>query len=85
MTQFEKILAKMRASPQSIRFDQLCLVCEHYFGKPRNKSTSHHFYKTPWAGDPLVNIQASKNGKAKPYQVRQVIEAIDKLESGKHE
>ena len=30
-------------------------------------------------GDPRVNIQNDK-GKAKPYQVRQIIEAIEKLE-----
>ena len=30
-------------------------------------------------GDPRVNIQDA-GGKAKPYQVRQVLQAIDKLE-----
>jgi hypothetical protein len=34
--------------------------------------------KTPWPGDPRVNIQNAK-GKAKPYQVRQVLQAIEKL------
>jgi hypothetical protein len=33
---------------------------------------------TPWPGDPRVNIQNAK-GKAKPYQVRQVLQAIEKL------
>jgi hypothetical protein len=32
-----------------------------------------------WAGEPYVNIQ-NKNGQAKPYQVKQVLAAIDKLE-----
>lgn len=32
----------------------------------------------PWPGDPRVNIQNAK-GKAKPYQVRQVLKAIAKL------
>ncbi len=36
-------------------------------------------FKTPWPGDPRVNIQKSKGGKAKAYQVRQVLKAIDKL------
>jgi len=36
-------------------------------------------FKTPWPGDPRVNIQNAK-GKAKPYQVRQVLQAIDKIE-----
>jgi len=42
--------------------------------------SSHASFKTPWLGDPRVNIQNAK-GKAKPYQVRQVLRAIDKLES----
>ncbi len=36
-------------------------------------------FKMPWAGDPRVNIQRAGNGKAKTYQVRQVLEAIDKM------
>ena len=41
-------------------------------------------YKTPWVGDPRVNIQDNK-GKAKPYQVRQVIQAIERMEVDKNE
>ena len=55
-------------------------VCDHYFGEPRQKGTSHRVYRTPWPGDPRVNIQNDK-GMAKAYQVRQVIKAIDKLEA----
>jgi len=80
MTSIEDILAKMRRNPKGIRFNQLTKVCDHYFGKPRNSGTSHRVYKTTWAGDPRVNIQNSK-GKAKAYQVRQVLSAIDRLES----
>ena len=36
-------------------------------------------FRTPWAGDPRVNIQNHK-GKAKAYQVRQVLRAIERLE-----
>lgn len=36
--------------------------------------------RRPRPGDPRVNIQDAK-GRAKPYQVRQVLKAIDKLES----
>ena len=32
----------------------------------------------PWAGDPRINLQEEK-GKGKAYQVRQALEAIDKL------
>jgi hypothetical protein len=30
-------------------------------------------------GDPRVNIQKAKNGQAKPYQVRQVLSAAEKM------
>lgn len=74
------ILAKMRRNPKGVRFAELCKVCDYYFGKPRISGSSHRVYKTPWPGDPRVNIQNAK-GKAKPYQVRQVLLAIEKLES----
>jgi hypothetical protein len=41
-------------------------------------------FKTPWPGDPRVNIQNDK-GKAKAYQVRQVLEAISKLKGQRDE
>ena len=70
----------MEANPKNVRFADLAKVCVYYFGEPRNKGTSHHVYKTPWPGDPRVNIQKSKNGKAKAYQVKQVLTAIRKQE-----
>jgi hypothetical protein len=80
MTKVEDIVAQMRANPANLRFTELKKVCRHYFGQPRQEGTSHCVYKTPWPGDPRVNIQEGKGGKAKDYQVRQVIQAIDKME-----
>lgn len=74
------ILALMRENPKGVRFADLCKVCEHFFGQPRQSGTSHRIYKTPWLGDPRVNIQSSK-GNAKAYQVRQVLAAVERLES----
>lgn len=45
------------------------------------ESISHKVFKTPWQGDPRVNIQ-NDNGKAKAYQVGQVLKAIEKMEDG---
>lgn len=80
MPDIPDILAKIRRNPKGVRFSDLCKVCDHYFGKARMSGSSHRVYKTPWAGDPRVNIQNAK-GKAKPYQVRQVLLAIERLES----
>lgn len=79
MAQIQKLVAQMRDNPKNVRFNDLAKVCNHYFGSPRQQGTSHRVYKTPWVGDPRVNIQ-DKKGKAKPYQVRQVLSAIAKLE-----
>lgn len=78
MTQIKKILAELKNNPQNVNFTDLVKVCTHYFGEPRQQGTSHCVYKMPWSGDPRVNIQSDK-GKAKPYQVRQVLDAIEKL------
>lgn len=74
----DKALAKIHRNPRDIRFDDLRKICERYFGEPRQHG-SHLVFRTPWEGDPRINIQA-RRGKAKPYQVRQVLKAIEKLE-----
>lgn len=79
MPDVEQIVHQMRRNPKTIRFKDLCKVCDWYFGNPRRSGTSHRIYKTPWSGDPRVNIQ-NKNGMAKAYQVRQVLRAIERLE-----
>ena len=80
MTSVEKLLEHMRRETANVNFNDLKKVCETYFGKPRQSGSSHAVFKTPWAGDPRVNIQNAK-GKAKPYQVKQVLQAMEKLES----
>ena len=79
MARWEKLLADMRAAPNAVRFADLAKVCDHYFGQPRQQGSSHRVYRMPWRGDPRVNIQ-NDHGAAKPYQVRQVLAAIEKLE-----
>jgi len=81
----EKIIEQMRRSPQNVRFDDLAKVCASCFGEAGQDGTSHKVYKTPWQGDPRVNIQRGKDGNAKAYQVRQVLDAIARLEAEKNE
>lgn len=78
MVDLAKTLKQMKQNPKGVRFMELRKVCEFYFGKPRQIGGSHCVFKTPWPGDPRVNIQNDK-GKAKPYQVRQVLIALRRL------
>ena len=78
MAKLETLIKRMKDNPKDVRFPDLCKICQYYFGEPRQSGSSHHVYKTPWQGDPRVNIQ-NKKGKAKAYQVRQVLRAIERL------
>jgi len=73
----EKIVEDMRENPRNIRFDNICKICDYYFGKART-SGSQRIYRTPWQGDPRINIQ-NDNGKARAHQVRQVLQAIEEV------
>ena len=82
MTEFDRareMLEKWRSSQTGVRFSDLAKVCRVYFGEPR-RTGSHLIYRTPWQGLPRVNIQ-NHSGDAKPYQVRQVLRAIDLMEA----
>ncbi len=79
MAAIAELVARMKRNPRGIRFKDLCRVCDHYFGEARQAGTSHRVYRTPWQGNPRVNIQNDR-GNAKPYQVRQGLKAIRHLE-----
>ena len=79
MSKIDDILAQMKQNPRDVRFNDLGKVWGHFFGKPRQSGGSHRIYKTPWQGDPRIDIQNQK-GKAKAYQVKQVLLAIERLE-----
>jgi hypothetical protein len=73
------ILVQMKNNPMNVRFADLIKVCSHYFGMERHEDRGHHVYKTPGKGDQRINIQNHK-AKAKAYQVKQALLAIEKLE-----
>lgn len=81
MDKLDKLLEQMKSEPQNVRFKDLLSICKEHFGEPRQKG-SHIVFKTPWPGDPRINLQ-NDHGKAKAYQVRQVLTALDKLKEFK--
>ena len=66
-------------SEKNVRFSRLLAIAETFFGKPRNRGSSHYPFKVPWQREPRINLQKGKGGKAKPYQVKQVKIALVKL------
>ena len=71
-------------NPKNVHFKELLKIATEAFGAPRVNGTSHHVFKVPWQGQPWVNLQ--QDGKhAKPYQVKQVVAALKKLEEMQNE
>jgi hypothetical protein len=83
MDSIENIVQKIKRNPNDVRFAALRKVCDFYFGEGRQRG-DHIIYKTPWRGDPRINVQNDK-GKAKTYQVKQVLKAIEKMEQSGEE
>jgi hypothetical protein len=77
MTSGAKLLAKALNDPSSLRFKEACRLAEaHGFTLARSKG-SHSVYKHADYGR-LLNLQRI-GGMAKPYQVRQLLNAIEEL------
>ena len=63
----------------NIIFDEVCNLLISFGFSSRIKGSHHIFYRSDI--DEIVNIQ-SKNGKAKPYQIKQIRNIIVKYKLG---
>ena len=78
MPKCEKLLKQAKRSPGGLRFEEACQLAECYGFVFTRQRGSHRQYKRPgYIG--LVNLQ-DDNGKAKPYQVKQLLAAIEAIE-----
>lgn len=83
MANVDKIVEEMGSNPADVKFSDFLKVCVHFFEEPRKTGGSHIVFKKPWKGNPAVVIRPTK-GKAKEYQVKQVLIAIKKLKEEKN-
>ena len=80
MTSIKKRLNRIKNNPKNIRFGELVSLLESYgFYEARSKVSHRIFVHPSWDG--ILTLQNIK-GKAKPYQVKQAIKAIEEV---KHE
>lgn len=80
----ENVIEALKNKKKNCNFNELVKICGYFFEKkPSSKGGSHQYiYKTPWIGDPRINVQKGKDSCAKSYQVEQIIKALEKLNSG---
>ena len=78
MNKCDKLLEKAKNSPNNFSFYEICQLAECYDFIFQRQSGSHTIYEHPILKieqNRLMNFQNFK-GKAKPYQVRQLLKAI---------
>ncbi len=81
MAKCDKLLEKARNSPNNFSFAEICELAECNGFVFQRQSGSHVIYEHPTLGienNRIVNFQNFK-GKAKAYQVRQLLKAVSKL------
>lgn len=83
MARRDKLLEKAKNAPHNFRFSDLCKLAECYgWQATRHDRTSHRIYFNPSFPDrdgATMNFQDRK-GKAKPTQIKQLLDAIAQLE-----
>ena len=80
MPNCDKLLEHAKNSPSGLRFAELCALAECFGFVAARQSSSHCVYKYPGRLQ-LMNFQ-SVGGRAKEYQVNQLLSAIEDLQSG---
>lgn len=87
MSKYEKLLLRLLrgTSDTNIAFTELCQLLTH-FGFGERTRGSHHIF-TKAGVEEILNLQPKQDGKAKPYQVKQVRNLLlkYKLAGGDHE
>jgi len=71
-----RLYEKAKANPQGLRLHEFKILCE-CIGMTFDRTKGSHFIYL--LDDPffLISIQRMKDGKAKPYQIRQLLDFIE--------
>jgi HicA toxin of bacterial toxin-antitoxin, len=76
MTKCEDLLKKARANPKGLRFTELLKLATCYGWSFDRQGGSHQIWVKEGYPRPM-SFQEAGGGKAKPYQVKQLLDAID--------
>jgi hypothetical protein len=80
MTRRQKLIEKARNNPAGVRFREICLLAEPLGFTRRGGKGSHVVYEKEGVEE-IFTFQDRK-GMAKPYQVTQLLAAIEKYHLG---
>ena len=78
MSKHRKLFDAIRNNPQDVRFAALVRLLKGLGFARVRQADSHSIHQHAAPRGELVNLQESADGKAKPYQVRQVLVIIER-------
>lgn len=76
MARWQRVFRKLISGSLDIRFDDFILVLEHFGFVLDRVQGSHHVFVHPEIPE-LLSVQPRKDGKAKPYQLRQFLKLVE--------
>jgi hypothetical protein len=76
VSQWRKLIERIKENPKDVRFDDACKVAERLGFSSKAQKGSHHAFARPGERT-LLNFQ-DRNGKIPPYQAEQLIDMIEK-------
>ena len=76
MSKRRKILAKILAGSRNVAFNDVVRLVEGFGFRLSRVSGSHHIFVHPSTTE-LLNLQ-NVNGHAKPYQIRQLMDLVER-------
>jgi predicted RNA binding protein YcfA (HicA-like mRNA interferase family) len=71
-----KVLDKILSGSKNVRFDELVALVEGFGFRLSRVRGSHHIFEHPDVPE-ILNLQNYK-GQAKPYQVRQLLDVVER-------
>ena len=80
-----KLFKKAKNNPKGFRFSELQRLCECVDMGHDRTAGSHVIYKRKIPPPFTLSIQEMKDGKAKPYQVNELIDFIEEYDLAREE
>lgn len=70
-----KVYERILGGSRNVRFEEVCHLAEGFGFYRARISGSHHIYRHPrgW----MLNLQPNRSGRAKMYQIRQLLELVE--------
>jgi predicted RNA binding protein YcfA (HicA-like mRNA interferase family) len=76
MSKRGKLFARIQNNQKNVRFDDFCTLMTYFAFALVRVRGSHHLYQHP-ALDEVMNVQPTRDGLAKSYQVRAFLRVIE--------